>query len=498
MLRGLQQINTLFTILVFRELNCEQLCNLGKSHLNNTSISSIYVGTGDVRLIAENAFNGQYSDYIPQCAGTQPVAWSQTAWWQVTFKSLSMIFKINLIFREEYSRHEKYYVFITNETVSPEELNTLNPVYHDGHVKPSYQNTIVFPGGHQGLQVYILVNRTVTDEDHGNYVELCEAEVYGCIHVTYEEAPGCKCRNGNTTMDDQNLVLWDSRIAFGNGNVTLQCYKDYLSIMNLISQTESELESILEACDGKQQCTIPTSQNLKDSSISFYCTDRCVNEAYNNTIPVSQLMTDSGLRYHTDVMTEFSALFKSRELNCSDRHVLTKGNLTLQCQREGQWIGEAPVCNITCQEPIHDNSTTIRHTHPSPNYFVDYSVTYTCRKNHRIVKGNLTRVCNKRGDWTEDKPVCKRCKCPCERLKSQNFITDPQELHNRIKEIEKELEINKKALSATVRKKTCAKDERKSAKGIGSVLGIGIIVFVVSIIVCSDIPMLYRHIRYGP
>lgn len=90
------------------------------------------------------------------------------------------------------------------------------------------------------------------------------------------------------------------------------------------------------------------------------------------------------------------------------------------------------------------------------------------------------------------------CKCPCDRLKSQNFITDPQELQNRIEEIKKELEINEKALSATVRKKTCAKDERKSAKGIGSVFGIGIIVFVVSIIVCSDIPILYRHIRYGP
>ncbi len=90
------------------------------------------------------------------------------------------------------------------------------------------------------------------------------------------------------------------------------------------------------------------------------------------------------------------------------------------------------------------------------------------------------------------------CKCPCDRLKSQNFITDPQVLQNRIKEMEKELKINEKALSATVRKKTCEKDERKSAKGIGSVLGIGIIVFVVSIIVCSDIPMLYRHIRYGP
>lgn len=82
------------------------------------------------------------------------------------------------------SRHEKYYVFITNGTVSREELNALNPVYHDEHVKPSYQNTIVFPGGHYGLQVYILVNRTVSDAGHGKYVELCEAEVYGVLIVS--------------------------------------------------------------------------------------------------------------------------------------------------------------------------------------------------------------------------------------------------------------------------------------------------------------------------
>ncbi|XP_034308104.2 uncharacterized protein [Magallana gigas] len=304
-------------------------------------------------------------------------------------------------------------------------------------------------------------------------------------------------------MDDQDLVLWDSRIAFSTGTVTLHCYKYYLSIMNLTSQTESELVSILEACDGKQQCTIPTSQNLKDSSVSFYCTDRCINEAYNNTIPISQLMTDLNISYNFEVNNNFTAFFKSRKLNCLERYVLTNGNLTLQCQQEGRWIGEAPVCNVTCQEPIHENRTTIRQPASFPNYFSDYifetyDVSYTCRKHHRLVNGNLTRVCNESGDWTGDLPVCKRCKCPCDRLKSQNFITDPLVLQRRIDEIEKKLKISEKALSATVRKKTCAKDERKSAKGIGSVLGIGIIVFVVSIIVCSDIPMLYRHIRYGP
>lgn len=81
-------------------------------------------------------------------------------------------------------RHEKYYVFITNKTMAVNELNNLNPVYHDEEAKPSFQNTIVFPGGHHGLQIYILVNRTGNkDKGHANHVELCEAEIYG---RTYE------------------------------------------------------------------------------------------------------------------------------------------------------------------------------------------------------------------------------------------------------------------------------------------------------------------------
>lgn len=70
------------------------------------------------------------------------------------------------------------------------------------------------------------------------------------------------------------IVFGNSRIAFGNGSVTLRCDKYYLSIMNLTTRNESELVRILEDCDGKQQCTFPTSQDLKDSSVSFYCTSK--------------------------------------------------------------------------------------------------------------------------------------------------------------------------------------------------------------------------------
>lgn len=89
------------------------------------------------------------------------------------------------------------------------------------------------------------------------------------------------------------------------------------------------------------------------------------------------------------------------------------------------------------------------------------------------------------------------CMCPCDRIRSQNFIHDPEVLQNKIAEMKKELEVNQKQLSSAVRAKTSAKDERPSAKGVGSILGVGMITFVLVTIVCSDLPMIYRQVRYG-
>ena len=87
--------------------------------------------------------------------------------------------------------------------------------------------------------------------------------------------------------------------------------------------------------------------------------------------------------------------------------------------------------------------------------------------------------------------------CPCDRVRSQNFIQDPEALQNKITEMKKELEVNQKQLSSTVRAKTSTKDERPSAKGVGSILGVGIITFVLVSVLCSDLPVMYRQIRYG-
>lgn len=63
---------------------------------------------------------------------------------------------------------------------------------------------------------------------------------------------------------------------------------------------------------------------------------------------------------------------------------------------------------VTCQEPVHENSTTIRNTISSPLYFEEHEISYACRKNYFHANGSLSRVCNNSGDWTENQPVCKR------------------------------------------------------------------------------------------
>ncbi|XP_061178401.1 uncharacterized protein LOC133187046 [Saccostrea echinata] len=288
---------------------------------------------------------------------------------------------------------------------------------------------------------------------------------------------------------------WNSTVIFEHGSFSLRCDSNYLSLMNVTEFEKSQSISMLTECDGKQQCSLKTDSTIEGKSISFFCYNKCLNKNYTNTLLKYNFAEDIG-QYPYDVRDPFTAFLKSRVFECEERHVLTDGNLTLQCRENRQWSGKAPVCNVTCQEPDHENDTTILEYGKSPMYFKDDNVTYTCKKNHRHVDGNLVRVCNETGDWTGKKPVC--CKCPCDRVRSQNFISDPQVLKIRLDKLKKELEVHKEKLSKTVRAKTCAKDERTSVRGIGSVLGVGIITFMLITIVCSDFPLLYRHIRYGP
>ncbi|XP_061177941.1 uncharacterized protein LOC133186701 [Saccostrea echinata] len=471
-----------------------QLCNLGMHHRRDTSLSSIYVYydlPGVPHLTAEKALDGKYYNHPHECAGSDVRQVISEAWWQVTFKSTANIFKINLVFRELFIRHAGYYVFITNRTLTYSELTSFDPVYHDEEPSPSQQMTIIFPEGHAGVQVFLYVNKSNPSTTNYAVIEPCEVEIYGCVE---ENLDGCAC--ANMTADGKDLDLWEFTPVFSTKSIALRCNDNFLSIMNMSQFDSSQFISVLSRCDGTKQCSFNSSLSLKDKTFSFMCSDKCINENYTNAILKHNLVQN--LQYESDDRDSFTALLKSRVFECEERHVLTKGNLTIQCEREGRWSEEAPVCNVTCQEPFHENITTIRDTSPYPVYFEDYNVSYSCRQNHRHVGGNLSRVCNGSGDWSGEEPICKRCKCPCNRVRSQNFIKDPEVLKKRLNEMKKELEVNQNELSATVRAKTSAKDERKSAKGMGSVLGVGIISFVLMTLVCSDLPLLYRQIRYGP
>lgn len=81
-------------------------------------------------------------------------------------------------------RHEGYYVFITNETVEYNETSSLDPVYHDKEAKPSFQNTMVFPGGYYGRQIYLFVNSSADI-----VIEPCEVEIFGmvCTAVSFQK-----------------------------------------------------------------------------------------------------------------------------------------------------------------------------------------------------------------------------------------------------------------------------------------------------------------------
>lgn len=55
--------------------------------------------------------------------------------------------------------------------------------------------------------------------------------------------------------------------------------------------------------------------------------------------------------------------------------------------------------------------------------------------------------------------------------------------------------MNTRTLSSSIRKRTSAKDERPSATGVGVVLGVGIVTFLVLAVIVPDIPMMILSLR---
>jgi hypothetical protein len=83
---------------------------------------------------------------------------------------------------------------------------------------------------------------------------------------------------------------------------------------------------------------------------------------------------------------------------------------------------------------------------------------------------------------------CSKCSCESDSNPTDYYKTE-KELHEKIKEIKRELTIKKIHLSSYRRRKTSAGDERISAKGIG-LLGATILCSVASFVVIMDFPTL--------
>ncbi|XP_052718695.1 uncharacterized protein LOC128190617 [Crassostrea angulata] len=128
------------------------------------------------------------------------------------------------------------------------------------------------------------------------------------------------------------------------------------------------------------------------------------------------------------------------------------------------------------------------------NQFND-TVTYTCLDGFNHTYGDLYRRCNHLGYWTGTSPTCTiTCNCSCGSNKYIN-INDTEALKARLEEIKSKLSIKASETSKARRLKVCAKDERTSAKAVGSILGGLIIGSFVLTIVLSDLPLLLREIK---
>ncbi|XP_078334140.1 uncharacterized protein LOC111133824 [Crassostrea virginica] len=468
-IRGFYLWSVLRTFLI---VNCQRassgstVCNLCSLPNVETSSSEIYIYTDpepDIHLYANRSIDQKYQNHsIGDCFGSKTGEKIDTAWWSISLSGLATIYKVNLLFREQTVRHHGYYVFISESEVGVDDLSSLTPVYHEENPYPTEQSIIQFPDGIQGQQLYIYLNKSSpfsdkTTEYNNNVLDICEVEIWGFMNQTI-----CSGVKNNFTY---TKGIYNSHIPWKN--VTLVCYQRSIQISNTSSCTHLN-----------KTCDISVTE---PDNITFGCSD-CPAAPYNSSTTDLDISTRKLYYFIGDNIT----------YTCNSNHSLVSGNLTRTCLDNGSWSGKQPVCR-SCTDSPYNSNTTDSDTAAVQHYVVDKTITLTCKRNHRLVSGNQTRVCLENGLWSGKEPVCKICTCPCQRLASQNFIKDPIVLKKRIEELKKILVVNRSKLSASIRKKTSSRDDRMSSKGIGMVLGVGVITCVLLTIVCSDLLMFLKR-----
>uniref|UniRef100_A0A8W8LAY1 Sushi domain-containing protein n=1 Tax=Magallana gigas TaxID=29159 RepID=A0A8W8LAY1_MAGGI len=178
--------------------------------------------------------------------------------------------------------------------------------------------------------------------------------------------------------------------------------------------------------------------------------------------------------------------------DCEHGYYLVQGNLQRTCLTGRTWSGIPPVCEqITCNLEVYENTKVIIN-----NTIYNGITTYECEHDYYLVQGNLQRTCLTGRTWSGIPPVCERCMCPCS-MQNQRFYNSSEELYQRIQELRKILKVEKNSTNAYLRKKISVPDSRPSSVGIGNICGYGVIIVLVTLLVISDAPILYRQIRFG-
>nr|XP_022338772.1 CUB and sushi domain-containing protein 3-like [Crassostrea virginica] len=704
-IRGFYLWSVLRTFLI---VNCQRassgstvcnLCTLPDVKTNSSAIYTYLNENPQIPLYANRSVDQKYQNHLKgDCFGSKTEGNFTRAWWSISLPGLATIYKVNLLFRANFTRHSGYYVFISEPKVGVDDLSSLTPVYHEENSYPPEQSIIQFPAGKQGQHLHIFLNKTKPP-----IIDLCEVEIWGflnhtsctgngtnfteriynsyipwnnvtlvcyqrsiqisnissCSHlnetcdirlpepdnITFRcsDCPDAPFNSSNTDLDtstaqryyfigdnityrcnsNHSLVSGNlTRNCLGNGtwsgeqpvsrncpdpmynssttdldistrkqyyfsgeNITYKCKSNHSLVSGNLNRTclgngsWSGKQPVCRNCPDALYNSSTTDLDISTRKQYYFIGDNITYKCKSNHSLVSGNLTrtclDNGswdgkqpvcrncpaAPYNSsttdlDISTRKQYYFIGDNITytCKSNHSLVSGNLTRTCLDNGSWDGKQPVCrncpaapynssttdldistrklyyfigdNITytcnsnhslvsgnltrtcldngswsgkqqvcrsCAEFSYNTNTTDSDTAAVQRYVVDKTITFTCKRNHRLESGNLTRVCLENGLWSGKEPVCKICTCPCQRLASQNFIKDPIVLKKRIKELKKILVVNRSKLSASIRKKTSSRDDRMSSKGIGMVLGVGVITCVLLTIVCSDLLMFFKR-----
>ncbi|XP_069139189.1 uncharacterized protein [Argopecten irradians] len=94
---------------------------------------------------------------------------------------------------------------------------------------------------------------------------------------------------------------------------------------------------------------------------------------------------------------------------CADGYGVESGDLERTCQTNQQWSGSAPVCVLSCMDPM-ETPTTVERT--NTGLIVGVTATFQCVIGYEYDSGDLNRLCQTDATWSGVQPVCTRVQCP--------------------------------------------------------------------------------------